>query len=107
MPWHAKVQTPTKKNWYEKWGGLSRPSRPASDGPTAGTDLPSLERSASNQSKLVRASRGGTNFSGGVHIFQKNSFQGGTNLKGVQIKRDRTIILITYGGGGGGGQDHY
>ena len=89
MPWHAKVQTPTKKNWYEKC-----PSRPASDGPTAGTDLPSWNgQQAIDPNLHVQAGGGGggggNKFSGGVHIFQKNSFRGGMNLKGVQIKRDR------------------
>ena len=63
----------------------------ASDGPTAGTDLPSWNGRQAIDPNLHVQAGGEQIFQGGSINFRKKLFRGGTNLKGVQIKRDNSI----------------
>ena len=72
----------------------------ASDGPTAGTDLPSWNGSIQTCTCKPGGGGGGNKFfrGGGPYILEK-FVPGGTNLKGVQIKRDRhyTSLNLAHG----------
>ena len=65
---------------------------PTALGPTAGTDLPSWNGRQVIDPNLHVQAGGKKFFRGGPYISEK-FVPGGTNLKGIQIKRDRRYDL--------------
>ena len=89
MPWHAKIQMPTKKIGMKSGAAQAAPAAPL---PTALLQaLTCLRGTVGKQSIQTCTCKPGGNkfFRGGPYISEK-FVPGGTNLKGVQIKRDRT-----------------